>query len=88
MAWETKAFMTLWFAGVALSGAGFIAQLASEYARGEIGGHELLWVLHPIGMLVFGYLLVASGKFLSRNEARDISEWLRNQFVDVALESS
>jgi hypothetical protein len=84
----TKTFMMLWFLGVGLFGGMMIIKLVSDYLNGKISGNEALWAFHPIGMLVFGFLLIVIGKLLSRNEVRDISVWLRGQFADVALESS
>jgi hypothetical protein len=85
MATGTKVFIRIWFAGVGLFGVIFIIGLVSDYLGGKVGCSELLRILHPFGMLIAGYLIVATGKLLSRNEAREISEWLRTRFADVVV---
>lgn len=77
--------ITLWFAVFGLAGIFSIPGLLIQYQRGEIGEKGLLWIFHPIGMILFMYLLVTLGKFLSRKEAPAITALLRDLFADVTL---
>lgn len=81
-----RAFMAFWFASVVLFGIFFIPCLIMQYQSGEISEKDLLWVFHPIGMIVFGYLMDVLGKFLARKEAPAITAWLCDLFADVTLQ--
>jgi hypothetical protein len=81
-----RAFMMVWFLFAGIIGTIVIFSLVSGVAEGKRPPSELIWVLHPIRMLVFGCILILIGKLLSRNEKREIAEWLCKLFADSMAE--
>jgi hypothetical protein len=78
----TRGFMLLWFGLVGLVGIIAAINIIGEVAAGQKPKSELLHLLQPIGMLVFGCLLVVFGKWFSRKERQQIVEWLNSLFTD------
>jgi hypothetical protein len=75
----TRFFMPIWFGGVILIGGfGFIISLLAAFTHSsdEQRSH-LPFLLGPPGMLFFGYLLVRFGRYLARDEAAFITDFLK-----------
>ena len=82
MSQSTRVFMLLWSGLIGLVGIIAAIRIVGEVAAGQKPKSELLYVLQPIGMLVFGCLLVVIGRWFSRNERQQIVEWLNSLFTD------
>jgi hypothetical protein len=78
----TRGFMLLWFGFVGFGGIVAAISITGKVAAGQSPKSELLYLLHPIGMLVFGCLLVVIGGWFSRKEKQQIAEWLDRLFAD------
>ena len=79
---STRGFMLLWFGLVGFAAIVMAISITGKIATGHRRVSELLYILHPIGMLVFGYLLVSIGGWFSRKEKQQIAEWLNRLFAD------
>jgi len=76
----TRVFMPIWFGGVMLiGGSGFVISLFAMLTRPS-GQHQRPWpvLLIPPGMLLFGFLLIRFGRYLARDEARFLTDFLRH----------
>ena len=79
---STRAFMVLWFGLVGFAALAIAISTTAKIATDHSRVSELLYILHPVGMLVFGYLLVSIGGWFSRKEKQQIAEWLNQLFAD------
>jgi hypothetical protein len=78
----TRGFMLLWFGLVGFGGIVVAISIIGKVAAGQSPKSHLLWLLHPIGMLAFGCLLVVIGEWFSRKEKQEITDWLDRLFAD------
>ncbi len=80
-----RVFMAFWIAGTLVSGCPFLLAAARSVPA---TAHEWMGVLVPISMPVFGALLVGFGRYLARDEARFLKEFLIQTLdAQVASES-
>jgi len=76
----TRVFMPIWFGGVLLiGGTGFVISLVAMFTHSS-EQHQGSWpfLLIPPGMLLFGFLLIRFGRYIARDEARFLTEFLRH----------
>jgi hypothetical protein len=74
----TRVFLPIWFGGVLFFCAIAIVALVSHPGGSPQGnGNGWMFLLIPLGMLVFGLALVRFGRFLARDEQRFLTEFLR-----------
>ena len=78
----TRGFMLLWFGFVGFAGIALAITITRKVATGLSAKSELLYLLHPIAMLVFGFLLVVIAGWFSRKEKQQIAQWLNTLFAD------
>ena len=64
-----RIFMFIWFGGVVLIGGSLLVASGRQ-------DHNVLGAVIPVGMLGFGFALVRFGRFMARNEARFITEFV------------
>src|ERR1043166_3302047 len=76
----TRRFMPIWFGGVILiGGTGFIISLVAMLRHSSAEQESFLpFLLGPPGMLVFGYVLICFGRYLARDEAKFITDFVRH----------
>ncbi len=73
-----RAFMFIWFGGLLLIGGTiFVVAIASMISGSSNRQHDAwLGLVVPPAMLVFGYGLVRFGRYLARDEARFLTDFL------------
>ena len=71
-------FMAVWFCGVlGIGGTLAIATIAHLFSGAEPrGDHDWLGIVAPVGMAIFGVALVAVGRYIARQEAQFITDFL------------
>jgi hypothetical protein len=73
----TRVFMPIWFGGVALFGVAGL--LLSIFTRSSAQSpNTWLFLLIAPGMLLFGFVLARFGRYLARDEARFLADFLRH----------
>ena len=74
-----RVFMRIWFGGVILiGGTVFVSAVGAILFGAASQGDAWVGVLVPPGMAVFGFFLIRAGRYLARNEARFITDFLIN----------
>ena len=68
-----RIFLFIWFVGVALIGGSLFVSILSHFSDQD---HNVLGLVGPLAMLGFGFALVRFGRFLARNEAEFITEFV------------
>ena len=73
-----KVFMFIWFGGVILIGGTAFVVTAGTIFFGSSSQHQNAWMgaVIPTVMLLFGFGLVRFGRFLARDEARFLTDFL------------
>ena len=73
-----KVFMFIWFGGVILIGGTMFVATVGKILFGSGNQHENVWmgVVIPPVMLIFGFGLVRFGRYLARDEARFLTDFL------------
>jgi hypothetical protein len=75
----TRVFMPVWFGGVVLfGGAALFVRLLGLLTHHPSPAENNAWLVMviPLGMLLFGYLLVRFGRYLARDEACFLTDFL------------
>ncbi|MHB0998552.1 MAG: DUF3592 domain-containing protein [Armatimonadota bacterium] len=85
ISWGTRAFMILWFIFGILFGIVNTINIISGYLNGVIPRQELVWLIYPFALPLFGFLIVVLGKYLSREDESAISEMLHSIFADTKV---
>jgi hypothetical protein len=72
-----RTFMFVWFGFVAvIGGALTLATVRGTLSSSDGNSHSPMGVIIPVGMLCIGLALIRFGRYLARNEARFISDFL------------
>lgn len=81
---RTQRFMTFLLAAIPvyIVVAAFVVH---GLLHGAIPRHDLAATLVPLAMLPFSLLVLALGRYVSRRDPDDISEWLYDLFADVTF---
>ena len=81
----TRAFMFLWFGGVVLGGGlMLITSISSILASSSRIQDEWRDIVMLAAMLAFGFGFVRFGRYLARDEARFLKEFLRQALINNA----
>ncbi|MBC7795444.1 MAG: hypothetical protein H7Z37_01065 [Pyrinomonadaceae bacterium] len=82
---KTRLFMWFYYVFLIYICLQLVLHVMDGVKVGKASADEYLWLLHPLGMMFGGFALTEFGKWMSKDEAAEISKLIVSQFASSEI---